>query len=174
MIAYEKGALALGDLPLEEQYICYGYYRLKNYDEAIEFCTQAIDHAASTLEARYWRGSAYTKKGDREAALKDLTIVAASDHRLRANAAIDMSMIYFGRNDNRGALDVLNRYDYLYDPAKVDKESVAVAYNNRCYAYMELNEPKKALDDCTQSLKYGSIPDAYSKQLKLMKLLGSS
>lgn len=32
----------------------------------------------------------------------------------------------------------------------------------------------KALADCTRSLKYGSIPDAYSKQMKLMKLLSST
>ncbi len=106
--------------------------------------------------------------------MKDLTVVAGSDNRLRASAAIDMSMIYFGRNDDRGALDVLNRYTYLYDPAQTDKNDVAVSFNNRCYAYMQLDDLKKALDDCTQSLKYGSIPDAYSKQLKLMKLLNAT
>ena len=174
MIAYEQAAVSLGDVTREEQYICYGYYQLKDYDDAIRFCTRSIDHGANVMAARYWRGTVYTKKGDREAALKDLTVVAASDNELRASAAIDMSMIYFGQKDNRGALDVLNRYDYLYDPAKVDKQSVAVAYNNRCYAYMELGELKKALSDCTESLKYGAIPDAYSKQLKLMKLLGTS
>lgn len=174
MIAYEEAALSLGDPPLEEQYICYGYYQLKSYDQAIRLCTQSVDHAADTMESRYWRGAAYRAKGDDAAALKDFVVVAASESDLRASAAIDMSMIYFGRNDNRGALDVLNRYAWLYDPAAVDRQSVAVAYNNRCYAYMELGEPRKALDDCTQSLKFGSIPDAYSKQLKLMKQLNST
>jgi hypothetical protein len=39
---------------------------------------------------------------------------------------------------------------------------------------MQLGQLKEALDDCTQSLKYGSIPDAYDKQLKLMKMLDVS
>lgn len=171
MIAHEESALSLGDLPNEEQYICYGYYRLKVYDSAIRFCTQAIDHAASTMEAHYWRGASYRAKGEADAALEDLTLVAGSEHRLRASAAIDLSMFYFGRKDNAGALEVLNRYDYLYDSDKVDRQSVAVAYNNRCYAYMELGDLQKALDDCNQSLQYGSIPDAYSKKVELMKRL---
>jgi hypothetical protein len=37
---------------------------------------------------------------------------------------------------------------------------------------MELGELKKALDDCTQSLRYGSLPDAYRKQQELVKRLG--
>ena len=36
---------------------------------------------------------------------------------------------------------------------------------------MQLGELKKALDDCTASLKYGAIPDAYSKQLELIRRL---
>ena len=50
---------------------------------------------------------------------------------------------------------------------------MAISYNNRCYAYMQLNELKRALDDCTQSLKYGSIPDALRKQQELVKRLGA-
>lgn len=172
-IAYDEAALALGDMIGEEQYICYGYYTLKDYDSAIRLCTRAIDDSANAVEAHYWRGAAHRMKGEADPALKDLMLVAGSEHRLRASAAIDMSMIYFGRSDNRGALDVLNRYDYLYDPDQVDRESLAVAYNNRCYAYMELGELTKALDDCKQSLKYGSIPDAYSKQRELMKRLNA-
>jgi hypothetical protein len=48
---------------------------------------------------------------------------------------------------------------------------MAVGYNNRCYAYMELGELQKALDDCTASLKYGAIPDAYRKQQELTRRL---
>jgi len=32
---------------------------------------------------------------------------------------------------------------------------------------------KKALDDCTASLKYGNLPDAYRKQEELIKRLGA-
>ena len=83
-----------------------------------------------------------------------------------------MSMVYFNRNDLHGALDLLNKYTYLYDPEVTDRGSVAVGYNNRCYAYMELGELKKALDDCTASLRYGSIPDAFRKQRELVQRLG--
>jgi hypothetical protein len=87
------------------------------------------------------------------------------------SAAIDLSMIYFNRNDNQSALDVLNKYQYLYDPNVASKQDMAVGYNNRCYAYMQLGELKEALDDCTASLKYGSIPDAYRKQQELTRRL---
>ena len=78
-------------------------------------------------------------------------------------------MIHFNAKDVRGALDVLNKYTYLYDPNLTNKSNVAVGYNNRCYAYMQLGELKKALDDCTASLKYGSIPDAFRKQQELLR-----
>ncbi|ANM11763.1 MULTISPECIES: hypothetical protein [unclassified Rhizobium] len=82
-------------------------------------------------------------------------------------------MLYFGQNDNNAALNVLNKYDYLYDLKAAGKDDVAVAFNNRCYAYMELGDYKKALDDCTNSLANGNIPDAYKKQQELLKLIAS-
>lgn len=36
---------------------------------------------------------------------------------------------------------------------------------------MQLGDLKRALDDCTQSLKYGSIPDAFRKQQELVARL---
>jgi len=48
---------------------------------------------------------------------------------------------------------------------------VAVSYNNRCYAYMELGELQKALDDCNASLANGSIPDAFKKKEELIARL---
>jgi hypothetical protein len=63
----------------------------------------------------------------------------------------------------------LNKYKYLYDPATDSRDDIAVSYNNRCYAYMQLGELHEALDDCTASLKYGSLPDAYPKQQELIK-----
>ncbi|HVY19413.1 MAG TPA: hypothetical protein VHA70_04940 [Bauldia sp.] len=170
-IAYRQAAISLGDKTELEQPVCYNYYYLKAYDDAIRSCTKAIDEGAGGMAARYWRGAAYRDQGDPEAAVKDWAIVAGSESDYRATAAIDTSMIYFGRNDNRTALDVLNRYDYLYDPERTEKSNVAVGYNNRCYAYMQLGELRKALDDCTASLKYGAIPDAYSKQLQLIQML---
>jgi hypothetical protein len=82
-------------------------------------------------------------------------------------------MIYFGRGDNRSALNVLNDHKYLYDPDTSSRQDIAVSYNNRCYAYMQLGELKEALNDCTASLKYGNIPDAFRKQQELVKRLNS-
>jgi len=173
MIAYEKAAIALGGPTQYEYLICYGFYRLKDYDEAMRSCSKAIDRDASDLQARYWRGVAYREAGRNDAALADLTAVADAEGPLRAGAAIDLSMIHFNANDVRGALDVLNKYTYLYDPNLTVKSNVAVGYNNRCYAYMQLGELKKALDDCTASLKYGSLPDAFRKQQELLRRLGA-
>ena len=36
-------------------------------------------------------------------------------------------------------------------------------------SYMELGELEKALSDCTTSLKYDHIPDAFHKQQELMR-----
>jgi tetratricopeptide (TPR) repeat protein len=171
MVAYEQAALALGNIE-DEQLICSGYYQLKDYDDAIPACNKAIEDQRDNLQARYWRGVAYRDSGQIDAALSDLAAVSGSESNFRASAAIRMSMIYFNRKDDKGALDVLNKYTYLYNPNTTSRDDVAVAYNNRCYAYMQLGELRKALDDCTESLKYGSIPDAFRKQQELMKRLG--
>jgi tetratricopeptide (TPR) repeat protein len=173
MIAVDEAAVSLGDVTGVEKYVCYTYYKLLDCDDAVRTCSHAIERGDFAMEAHYWRGEAYRDAHEPAAALSDLAMAAGSQHRLRSHAAIDMSMIYFGRDDNRGALDVLNRYDCLYDSSKTSRDYVAVGYNNRCFAYMQLGELKKALDDCNQSLKYGSIPDAFSKQAELMKRLSA-
>jgi hypothetical protein len=173
MIANEQAALALGNITAEEHFICYGYLQLKDNDGAVRACTKTLENQPDNLQARYWRGHAYRDLGQTDAALQDLTIVAGSESYFRTYAAIDMSMIYFGRNDDRAALDVLNKYKYLYDPATNNREGIAVSYNNRCYAYMQLGELKEALEDCTASLKFGSIPDAFRKQQELVRRLNA-
>ncbi len=170
-IAFEKAAVAFG-VTWDEHYICYGYYKLKRYTEAVQACTAAITSTGNP-NARYWRGVAYQDSGKLDDALQDFTNVADSEGGFAASAAIAMSMIYFDRHDDQSALSVLNKYTFLYDPNRTVKSDVAVSYNNRCYAYMKLGELKKALDDCTQSLKYGSIPDAFRKQQELVKRLSA-
>lgn len=173
MIAYEKAAVTLGGKTGYEHLICYGYYQLKDYDDAVRACSKTIGEDSQNLLARYWRGFAYRDAGQPDAALKDWTVVADSESQFRNTAAIDMSMIYFNRNDNRSALDVLNKYTYLYNPDTANKNDMAVSYNNRCYAYMQLGELQKALDDCTASLRYGNLPDAYRKQQELVRHLAA-
>lgn len=174
MVAYEEAAIATGNKTDQDHAVCFAYYQLKDYDNAVRSCTQAIDRWPGNLPAHYWRGVASSDKGDSDPAARDLTVVAESEHMFRSSAAIALSMVHFRRNDNTSALDALNRYKYLYDPAATSKQDIAVSYNNRCYAYMQLGELKAALDDCTESLKYGAIPDAFRKQRELMKQLSAS
>jgi tetratricopeptide (TPR) repeat protein len=173
MIVYQKAAVSLSGSSEGKHLICYGYYKLGDYEGSIQVCTDSLDTETDGLQARYWRGAAYRELGQFDAALRDFTIVADSEDSFRAGAAIDISMIYFNRNDVKGALNVLNKYAYLYDPRTTSGSNVAVSYNNRCYAYMRLGELKLALDDCTASLRYGSLPDALRKQQELLKQLGT-
>ena len=171
-IAYEKAALALGNKTDGEHFICYAYWQLKDYGAAAQWCTKTLEDQPESLQARYWRGSAYRDSDQTDAAAADFAAVADSEDNFRTSAAIDLSMIYFNRKDDRGALDVLNKYTYLYDPSTQNKSDMAVSYNNRCYAYMQLGELPKALDDCNSSLRYGSLPDAIRKQQELVRRLG--
>jgi tetratricopeptide (TPR) repeat protein len=173
MIAYEQAAIALGNLAEPEEYICYGYVQLGDNDAAARACTKAIEDRPGNLQARYWRSHAYRDLGQTDAALRDLTTVADSESFLRTSAAIEVSMIYSRRSDYRNALEILNRYKYLYAPDTNNREGMAVSYNNRCYLYMQLGQLKEALEDCTASLKYGSLPDAYRKQQELVRRLGA-
>jgi tetratricopeptide (TPR) repeat protein len=173
MIAYDEAAIALGGRNEREHSICYGYYQLRQFDEALPACARVLEINPENLSILYWRGQLYRDLGRTADALKDLEHVADSQHGFRQSAAIDMSMIYFNQKDTQKALQVLNNYTYLYDPNVTEKDDVAVAYNNRCYAYMELGHLRKALDDCTASLKFGSLPDAYHKQEELVKRLGA-
>src|SRR5207237_6306771 len=136
-------------------------------------CSKTIADAAGNMKAYYWRARVYRDIGKLDEALQDFKAVADSHDSFRASAAIDVSMIFFNRKDVSGALAALNEYKYLYDPELTRKSDVAVGYNNRCYAYMELGELMKALEDCKASLKYGNLPDAYRKQLELVKRIES-
>lgn len=171
MIDSAKAALALNGKASNRVYLCFGNYQIKQYEAALDECSQITADPQSAVEARYWRGLVYQAMKNDEKAIEDLTEVANSQDDRRAQAAIELSMIYFNRKDNKGALDLLNRYPYLYDTRVTAKDNVAVSYNNRCYAYMELGELQKALDDCNASLANGSIPDAFKKKEELIARL---
>lgn len=166
-----KAALALDGKASNRLYLCYGYYQMNQYTEAVRECSKIVSDPDSGLNAYYWRGLSYQEMHDDENAIKDLVEVASSHNGFRAGAAISLSMIYFGGKDNQAALGVLNKYTYLYDGKLTNKDDVAVAYNNRCYAYMELGDYQKALDDCNASLANGSIPDAFKKKEELVAKL---
>jgi tetratricopeptide (TPR) repeat protein len=171
MIDAATAALALDGKASSRIYLCFGNYQLKRYDQAVEECSKITADPTSGIEAHYWRAQVYKAMNDGDKAADDFMVVANSQDNRRAGAVIELSMIYFGRKDNKAALDILNRYPFLYDAAITSKDDVAVGYNNRCYAYMELGDLTKALDDCNASLRYGSIPDAFKKKEELVARL---
>jgi len=174
VIAYTRAALDLGNRVEWEHYICYAYYEKRQYKEALPDCTKAVEDDPGNMLARYWRGLVYQELGNVDAALNDFIAVADSKNGYRASAAITVSWIYDTKKEFKEAIDSLNKYTYLYDEKSLRKDDIAIAYNNRCYAYMQIGELRKALDDCTQSLRYGSIPDAFQKQQELVKRLGGN
>jgi tetratricopeptide (TPR) repeat protein len=171
-IAAAQAGRDLGDRKEKDHLACYAYDMLQAYDAALEACNATIARDPDNMTVYFWRARAYDELGRKDEALKDYALVAGSHHGFRSDAAIDMSMIYFGRKDNQGALDLLNGYSYLFDPALSSENTVAIAYNNRCYALMEMGELQQALADCRQSLKHGSIPEAFRKEQELLKRLG--
>jgi len=171
MIKYESIATRLRGPNDHEYFICSGYHQLQDDEAAIRSCTQAITDRPNVTYSYYWRGIAYLKSNQPDAALTDLLIVADSENEFRASAALATTKIYFDRNDFQAALEVLNKHAYLFDPEVEDKPTAATSYDNRCYAYMQLGDLQKALADCSASLKYGSLPDAYRKQEELQRRL---
>jgi tetratricopeptide (TPR) repeat protein len=152
---------------------CYAYLQLKLPGQAVKECTQLINGDGNYLQSRYWRAVSYEQLHDWDAALADFAPIAdGANNWFRVGAAIDMSVIYGDKHDPAGQLASMNSHPYLFDPALQSSDDLAVAFNNRCYAYMQLGHLHKALADCTTSLKYGHIPDAYHKQLELMARLG--
>jgi tetratricopeptide (TPR) repeat protein len=172
VVIYQTAAEALDEIvrPGWSHMKCHALYRLKLYDAAIKDCTSQFENGG-TIETVYWRAKAHHEVGANEKALQDFRLVAESDHDFRTSAAIELSVIYAKSNDMPHMLEVLNTYDFLYDEAREDKKDIAIAYNNRCYAQMQLGNLQAALKDCTASLRFDSLPDAFQKQQELLKRL---
>jgi tetratricopeptide (TPR) repeat protein len=152
---------------------CYAYYRMKHFAEALKECTALIEGNGNYLLTHYWRGKAYEGLGQWDASIADFSPVADSaDNYFRVGAALDMSYDFGQKGDFAGQLTSMNQHSYLFDSNIQPPDDLAVSYNNRCFAYMKLGQLQKALDDCTMSLKYGRIPDAFTKQQELLKRLG--
>jgi len=168
-VAY--GGNNFGDVPYMK---CYAYFRLKHFVEAVAECTNLIEGTGNYLQTHYWRARAYQGLKQWDAALADFSPVAeGADNGFRVGAALDMSHILAQKHDYAGVLATLNGHPWLYDASLQSPDDLAVSYNNRCFAYMKLGELQKALDDCTASLKYDHIPDAFQKQQQLIKQLAA-
>lgn len=169
LIIYQRAADILtgtGSSNLE----CATLFKLGYYEATIKACTRQIDNDG-TRQALYWRARAYQVTGHTVKALHDFRRVADSQSRFRAPSALNISVIYGNENRLHSMLRVLNRYSYLYKPVLEHKEDIAIAYNNRCYAEMHLGLLHRALADCTASLRFGNLPDAYAKQQEIMRRL---
>lgn len=172
VVIYQTAAEVLDEIvrPGWSHMKCHALYQLKLYDAAIKDCTSQFENGG-TIETVYWRAKAHQEVGANEKALQDFRLVAESDHNFRTSAAIELSVIYARSNDIPQMLEVLNTYDFLYDEAHENKKDIAIAYNNRCYANMQLGNLQAALKDCTASLRFDSLPDAFQKQQELIRRL---
>lgn len=171
-IATAEVSFALGGSQEHEAGSCYGYKQLKAYATALAACDAALIRNPNALTVYFWRAQVLEGLNRKDAALADYAVVAGSHHGFRADAVLDMSMIYFARKDNQGALKLLDSYPYLYDADLSGEEIVALAQNNRCYALMEMERLQEALAACRQSLQHGNIPEAFRKEQELLKRLG--
>src|SRR5208282_1428049 len=124
MIVYEKAAIAVGGETDNEHFICYAYRELKQHDEALQACTEAIDKAGN-LPAHYWRGVLYQDSGQMDAALRDFAVIADSESYFRSSAAIAMSYIYAIHNEVEKSLGVLNKYTFLFDESTQNRDDLA-------------------------------------------------
>jgi tetratricopeptide (TPR) repeat protein len=159
------------DIPYRK---CYAYYRMKHFVEAVRECTALIEANGNYMQTHYWRAKAYEGLHQWDASIADFTRVADSaDNWFRVGAALDMSFEFGQKGDFAGQLASMNAHQYLFDEGMQPVHDLAVAYNNRCFANMKLGRLQEALSDCSKSLTYDRIPDAYQKQQELLKLLGS-
>jgi tetratricopeptide (TPR) repeat protein len=178
VIAYHRAAVALAGQNQGSRFLaCRAFYKLQRYDDAIKECTDVLN-SGEDIETLWWRGKAYKEKNKPDLALADFFRIAdqrlgkaQDDWGFGSAAVVEISVIYGEQNKIRKMLEVLNKYPYIYNEKMQSKNYLAVAYNNRCYAYMQLGELEKAYDDCSTSLRYDTIPDAYQKQQELVKRL---
>jgi tetratricopeptide (TPR) repeat protein len=153
---------------------CWAYNHLKHYAEGVAECHRVLQQSyGNTLLSHYSLARAYEGLEQWDAALAEYTIVADSaDNYLRVGAATEISLIYGSKKHDAAAeLASLNQHPYLFDAKMQPPVDLAASFNNRCYAYMQLGQLEKALDDCTTSLRYDHIPDAFHKQQELMRRL---
>lgn len=152
---------------------CYAYYRLKYFAAAVKECSSLIERNGNYMQTHYWRAKAFERLGRWDESIDDFSPAADSaDNWFRVGAALDMSYDFGQKGDYAGQLASMNQYPYLFDSTLQPPHDLAVAYNNRCFARMKLGQLQEALDDCTMSLKFDRIPDAFHKQQELLKLLG--
>jgi tetratricopeptide (TPR) repeat protein len=175
VIAYHDAANATGGMNRGGTQFnkCFAYYQLRHFQEAVDECTLVIDSHRGSLRAHVYRAWANEALKKYDAALAEYRYIAdnGSENSLRTNGVINLDHVYslLGKTDEE--LATFDRYPFVFNTDIQSQEDLAIVYNNRCYVYMKLGQPRKALDDCNTSLRYGRLPDALHKQQELQKLL---
>jgi len=144
----------------------YAYNDLKNYRQAIEDCSKAVQFDNPRLiDAYNNRGEAYRKSGNYKQAIADY------------NKAIEMNPQYVKAYNNRGiAYKNLGNYEQAFaDYAKAIKldQNYPFAYYNRAYAYLQQKNYKQAIADFSKYIQL--VPndtDAYIERGLCYKELG--
>ncbi|WP_347985842.1 DUF4034 domain-containing protein [Methylomonas sp. AM2-LC] len=173
-IIYQKAAERLDGIyrPNRSYLQCLAYYNLKQFDNALQACSQQID-IGDDVNSRYLRGRSYQDMGNLQLAIDDFHAVAEQSRTdgYQNDAAIKIGHIYTVNGDFQKSLDTLNHYTYLFDDDLQNDHVLAISYNNRCYAYMKLDKLNEALADCNKSLTYEQLPDALQKQHDIQQRL---
>jgi len=174
-IVYRNAVEMLGGSRFDDKFQtrCYAWRQLKQYDEAVRECSRQIQGDGDTPETRFQRAFAYTQIKQWDAAAADYRLVAESESDWRTFAAINWAYCVFSKGDFAGALAIMDAHPFMFDEAQGVPESLAMAFNNRCFVYKKMGELQKALDDCTISLKYGRLPDALQKQQELLRAIAA-
>ena len=155
---------------------CFAYHELRHFQEAVDECTLLIDTHRGVLRAHLYRAWSNEALKNYDAALAEYSDIAdyGSENSLRTSAVINMEHINALQGKTANELAIFEKYPFVFDADIQSAEDLAIVYNNRCYAYMNSGEPRKALGDCNTSLQYGRLPDALHKQQELVKLLGQN
>ncbi|KAH9623010.1 hypothetical protein KSS87_009633 [Heliosperma pusillum] len=143
------------------------YIELNKFIEAEKDCTDALKIDDQYFKAYARRAMARTKLGcDLQGALDDVRVAL----RLESNNQ-EMEKLYAKLVSMKAATEAKEEGNTLFKhknftdaiisySRSIDRFPTAVAYSNRAMAYLMLNKPKEAENDCSKALK---IDDQYFK-----------
>jgi tetratricopeptide (TPR) repeat protein len=177
IIIYYDAAVSVGGVNFTNtpHQKCYAYYKMKRWTEAVTECTRVLETNNHYLDPQEFLARSYEGLQQWDTALAIHEPVALSaDNSFRVGAAIGMSVDYGHKNDFAGELKSLNEHAFVFNTRMQEADDLAVVYNNRCHALMELGRLQEALDDCNVSLKYGQLPEAIRKQQELLRRLAQN
>lgn len=177
VIAYHDAANAIAGINHGgTQYLkCFALYKMGRFQEAVEECSQLIGSHRDVETGYYYRARAHEGLKEYEASLADFAPVAenSSTNYVRWGAVIEMEHVNALLSRYSTELEIFKKYPFVFDPVLQPPDDLALAYNNRCFAYMKVGELQKALDDCRTSLQYGHLPDAVHKEQELQQMLSA-